>query len=149
MIRVLCLIAVVLMLPAGLLPQQPAASHAQTSVPYMVMTRMGPTDKSLFRWKGLDGSTVLVWNTLKGYGWGTFLTSKQTADPQKIERMKKDLDDVRARVTLYGDVSPAEGGPLCNQNHQGAHGKIKNGDVPPVAPWIPDRSSPLQSSPLT
>ncbi len=69
---------------------------SQTDVPFMVMTRMGPTDKSLFRWKGLDGSRVLVWNTLKGYGWGTFLTSKQTADPQKIERMKKDLNDVRA-----------------------------------------------------
>ncbi len=68
----------------------------QARVPYMVMTRMGPTDKSLFRWVGLDGSRVLVWNTLKGYGWGTFITSKQTADPQKIERMKKDLEDVRA-----------------------------------------------------
>ncbi len=69
---------------------------AQSNVPYMVMTRMGPTDKSLFYWKGLDGSRVLVWNSLKGYGWGTFLTSKQTADSQKIERMKKDLNDVRA-----------------------------------------------------
>lgn len=67
-----------------------------SGVPYMVMTRMGPTDKSLFHWKGLDGSRVLVWNTIKGYGWGTFLTSKQTADPQKIERMRKDLNDVRA-----------------------------------------------------
>ncbi len=69
---------------------------SQTGVPFMVMTRMGPTDKSLFRWKGLDGSRVLVWNTLKGYGWGTFLTSRQTADPEKVERMKKDLNDVRA-----------------------------------------------------
>jgi hypothetical protein len=69
---------------------------SQAQVPFMVMTRMGPTDKSLFRWKGLDGSTVLVWNTLKGYGWGTFLTSKETADAEKLQRIRKDLNDVRA-----------------------------------------------------
>ncbi|MFB3903783.1 MAG: glycoside hydrolase family 38 C-terminal domain-containing protein [Acidobacteriota bacterium] len=69
---------------------------AQVKVPFMVMTRMGPTDKSLFRWKGLDGSQVLVWNTLKGYGWGTFLTSKRTPDADKLDRMRKDLADVRA-----------------------------------------------------
>ncbi len=69
---------------------------AQTRTPFMVMTRMGPSDKSLFRWKGLDGSQVLVWSTLKGYGWGTFLTSKETPDTRKLERMKKDLDEVRA-----------------------------------------------------
>jgi len=69
---------------------------AQTKVPFMVMTRMGPTDKSLFRWKAPDGSEALVWNTLKGYGWGTFLTSKRTPDADKLERMRKDLVDVRA-----------------------------------------------------
>jgi len=69
---------------------------AQSKTPFMVMTRMGPTDKSLFRWKALDGSKVLVWNTLKGYGWGTFLTSQKTQDAEKIERMKKDLSDVQA-----------------------------------------------------
>ncbi len=69
---------------------------AQARVPYMVMTRMGPTDKSLFRWRGLDGSRVLVWNTLKGYGWGTFLTSQRTPDADKLDRMRKDLADVRA-----------------------------------------------------
>ncbi len=48
---------------------------ARSRVPYMVMTRMGPADKSLFYWKAPDGSKALVWHTLKGYGWGTFLTS--------------------------------------------------------------------------
>ncbi len=69
---------------------------AQAKIPFMVMTRMGPTDKSLFRWKALDGSQVLVWNTLKGYGWGTFLTSKRAPDADKLDRMRKDLADVRA-----------------------------------------------------
>ncbi len=73
---------------------------SQSRVPFMVMTRMGPTDKSLFRWKGLDGSRVLVWNALKGYGWGAFLTSKQSGDAQKRERMKRDLDEIRATTAV-------------------------------------------------
>lgn len=69
---------------------------AQARVPYMVMTRMGPTDISLFRWKALDGSSALVWNALKGYGWGTFLTSASIAEADKVARMRKDLADVQA-----------------------------------------------------
>ncbi len=68
---------------------------ARSRVPYMVMTRMGPADKSLFYYKAPDGSRVLVWNTLKGYGWGTFITSKKLTDEQKRERFEKDLADVR------------------------------------------------------
>ncbi len=68
----------------------------QTRVPFMVMTRMGPSDTSLFRWRAPDGSTALVWNTLKGYGWGTFLSSKTQLDEQKRERFRKDLAEVRA-----------------------------------------------------
>jgi alpha-mannosidase len=67
----------------------------QTRIPYMVMTRMGPTDKPLFNWKAPDGSKVLVWNSLKGYGWGTFLTSKTTSDDQKREHLQRDLADLR------------------------------------------------------
>ncbi len=69
---------------------------SQSRVPFMVMTRMGPTDKSLFQWKGLDGSKALVWSTLKGYGWGTFLSSKTQLDEQKRERFRKDVAEVRA-----------------------------------------------------
>jgi alpha-mannosidase len=65
-------------------------------VPAMVMTRMGPADRSLFFWKAPDGSRVLVWSTLKGYGWGTFLTSRTTTDEEKRQRLLKDLDEVRA-----------------------------------------------------
>ncbi len=71
---------------------------ARSRVPYMVMTRMGPADKSLFYYKGLDGSRVLTWNTVKGYGWGTFITSKTLTDEQKRARFQKDLADV-ARTT--------------------------------------------------
>ncbi len=68
----------------------------QSRVPYAVMTRMGPTDKSLFLWKAPDGSKTLIWNALKGYGWGTFLTSQTTSDEQKQERLRKDVADLRA-----------------------------------------------------
>jgi hypothetical protein len=75
-------------------PQLPQILR-QARVPYMVMTRMGPSDKSLFHWKAPDGSPVLVWTTLKGYGWGTFLTSKTLTAEQKHARFDKDLADVR------------------------------------------------------
>jgi alpha-mannosidase len=67
---------------------------ARSGVPYMVMTRMGPSDKSLFYYRALDGSKALTWNTLKGYGWGTFITSKTSTDEQKRTRFQKDIDDV-------------------------------------------------------
>jgi alpha-mannosidase len=68
---------------------------SQAHVPYMVMTRMGPSDHSLFRWKAPDGSTALVWNTIKGYGWGTFLTSKTTTLDEKRVRLQKEVDSIR------------------------------------------------------
>lgn len=67
----------------------------QSRVPYMVMPRMGPTDKSLFYYKSPDGSQVLVWNALKGYGWGTFLTSTKTSYEEKRQRLEHDLADLR------------------------------------------------------
>ena len=66
----------------------------QSRIPYSVMTRMGPTDKSLFYWRSPDGSKALVWNALKGYGWGTFLTSKNMSDEQKQQRLRRDLADL-------------------------------------------------------
>jgi hypothetical protein len=63
----------------GYTPQLPQILQ-QSRVPYAVMTRMGPADKSLFRWQAPDGSKVLLWNSLKGYGWGTFLTSCKFAE---------------------------------------------------------------------
>ncbi len=68
---------------------------ARSGVPYMVMTRMGPVDKSLFYYRAPDGSKALTWNTLKGYGWGTFITSKRLTEEEKSQRLEKDIADVR------------------------------------------------------
>ena len=72
---------------------------SQLRVPFMMMTRMGPSDKSLFYWKAPDGSKTLVWSTLKGYGWGTFLTNPTTSDADKLARFRKDVSDVRVTTT--------------------------------------------------
>ena len=78
----------------GYTPQFPQILNL-SRVPFAVMTRMGPTDKSLFYWKSPDGSRALIWNALKGYGWGTFLTSKNMSDEQKRQRLAKDVADLR------------------------------------------------------
>ena len=64
-------------------------------VPYVVITRMGPNDKYAFNWTSPNGSKVLAWNSLKGYGWGTFLTSTTRSDEEKRERFLGDLADVQ------------------------------------------------------
>src|SRR5207237_2535254 len=51
------------------LPQILAGFH----IPFMVMTRIGPADRSLFNWESPDGSKSLVWNAIHGYGWGIHL----------------------------------------------------------------------------
>jgi len=68
---------------------------AKSDTPFMVQTRMGPPDCLLFRWWSPDGSTALVWNAVKGYGWGTFLTSTSMSDEQKQQRIQKDVADLR------------------------------------------------------
>lgn len=85
----------------GYTPQFPQLLQ-EARVPFMVMTRMGPSDKSLFYWKAPNGSRALAWNTLKGYGWGTFLSSKTQLDEQKRERFRKDLAEVKA--TTVGPI---------------------------------------------
>ena len=76
-------------------PQYPQVL-SQSGVPFMVMTRMGPSTNSLFRWKAPDGSKALVWSTLKGYGWGTFLSSTTQLDEEKRARFRKDVAEVSA-----------------------------------------------------
>lgn len=78
----------------GYTPQFPQILRL-SGVPYAVMTRMGPADKLLFHWVAPDGSKVLVWNALKGYGWGTFLTSKTLTLQQKLQRLQSDLAALR------------------------------------------------------
>jgi hypothetical protein len=68
----------------------------KADTPYMVMTRMGPPDKSLFHWKAPDGSGVLVWNTVKGYGWGAGLGLHHDLDDRRLASIAADLDSVLA-----------------------------------------------------
>ncbi len=61
----------------------------KADTPYMVMTRMGPPDRSLFRWKAPDGSAILVWNTIKGYGWGADLGLHLDLDDARLASDRK------------------------------------------------------------
>jgi len=85
----------------GFVPQFPQMLK-QAGIPYMVMTRMGPPDKSLFDWKSPDGSKVLVWNTIRGYGWGVHLNLHGDLDEQRIKTLQKELEEVR--TTAPGPV---------------------------------------------
>jgi alpha-mannosidase len=67
----------------------------KADTPYMVMTRMGPPDRSLFHWKGPDGSAVLVWNTIKGYGWGADLGLHRDLDNVRLADIAGDVDSVQ------------------------------------------------------
>ena len=64
-------------------------------LPFMVMTRMGPPDCSMFRWRAPDGSSALVWYSLKGYGWGIGLGLHREMDSNVLAKVVRDLDQVR------------------------------------------------------
>jgi hypothetical protein len=73
----------------------------------MVMTRMGPRDLSLFHWKAPDGSSVLVWNTINGYGWGVGSGLHLDLDKDRLATLSHEIKDVagydqRARVSGVG-----------------------------------------------
>ena len=83
----------------------------KADTPYMVMTRMGPPDRSLFHWKAPDGSAILVWNTIKGYGWGADLGLHLDLDDARLAAIASDVDSVQA--TTAGPVYYGLGyGPL-------------------------------------
>lgn len=69
---------------------------AKSDVPYIIMTRMGPPDKSLFRWKSPDGTSTLLWYVDKGYGWGVELGLHKDLDDNRFARIKRDLASVQA-----------------------------------------------------
>ncbi len=83
---------------------------SKAGVPYMVMTRMGPPDRSLFRWKAPDGSGILAWHSFKGYSWGVNLGLHRDLDEQGLARIVKDVADVQA--TTAGPVFLAWGTDL-------------------------------------
>lgn len=72
---------------------------SKASIPYMVMTRMGPRDLSLFHWKAPDGSSVLVWNTINGYGWGVGLGLHLDLDKDRLEAAAGDIKNVQATTS--------------------------------------------------
>ena len=86
------------------------------ATPYMVMTRMGPRDLSLFRWKAPDGSAVLVWNTLNGYGWGVGLGLHLDLDQDRLKAVASDIKDVEA--TTSGPVYMGWGTDLFAPNEK-------------------------------
>ena len=69
---------------------------SKSDTPFMVMTRMGPRDLSLFHWKAPDGSTALVWNTVNGYGWGVGLGLHLDLDKDKVQAIARDISAVQA-----------------------------------------------------
>ena len=68
---------------------------AKSGTPYMVMTRMGPPDQPLFRWKAPDGSTALVWDTLRGYGWGVSLGLHRDLDDARLKKIADEVAGVQ------------------------------------------------------
>jgi len=82
----------------GFTPQYPQILK-EAGIPYMVMTRMGPSDHSLFFWKAPDGSRVLTWFTLKGYGWGAHLGLHEPLDENRRSLVEKELAQVESTTT--------------------------------------------------
>lgn len=65
-------------------------------IPYMVMTRMGPIDVPYFQWKSPDGSSALVWDTVKGYGWGVHLGLHRDLTAAALDRIRREVSAVQS-----------------------------------------------------
>lgn len=74
----------------GFTPQFPQMLN-KADVPEMVMSRMGPIDKPLFRWQAPDGSDELVWS-VRGYGLGAHLQLHGDLTEENIAAIKKELE---------------------------------------------------------
>ena len=81
----------------GFTPQFPQMLR-QAGIPFMVITRIGPSDRWLFDWKSPNGSKVLVWNEPHGYGWGAHLGFHADMTPEKRAALEKELRDVGANA---------------------------------------------------
>jgi alpha-mannosidase len=79
----------------GFTPQYPQLLR-EAEVPFMVMTRMGPKDKSLFNWQAPDGSKVMVWNAIYGYCWGAQLDLPDILSAEKREKLEQQIERVQA-----------------------------------------------------
>ena len=65
-------------------------------IPYMVMTRMGPVDTPYFQWKSPDGSSALVWDAVKGYGWGVGLGLHRDLTEASLDRIRREVSAVQS-----------------------------------------------------
>ncbi len=72
---------------------------AQTGIPYMVMTRMGPSDHPLFRWRSPDGSRVLAWSG-GHYGAATRFGFDSSVDEARRAALLKYVNDLHAASPL-------------------------------------------------
>lgn len=77
----------------GYTPQYPQILRL-ADTPYSVMTRMGPSDKSLFYWAAPDGSKALTWFSLKGYGWGAHLRLHDDLGAAQLKTVEKELGEI-------------------------------------------------------
>lgn len=100
----------------GFTPQYPQIL-AKSDVPYMIMTRLGPENNSLFNWIAPDGSKALVWDTKKGYGWGVNLGFHKAGltDDEK-SRIKKEVNDMG--LTTVGPIYMGWGVDLWSPNEK-------------------------------
>ncbi len=127
----------------------------------MVMTRMGPPDHALFRWKAPDGSRVLIWNTLKGYGWGVSLGLHRDLDDTRVAEIGSEVAAVQRYspgpvymgwgTDLFAPSEKViENIPLLNQRLAPMHFRIAIAqqyfDAAREAPGIPDISGEIPSS---
>ena len=102
----------------GFTPQFPQILQ-RAGIPFMVMTRMGPSNQPLFDWKSPDGSKVLVWNEPHGYGWGVHLGFHTDMTAQQREVLEKELREVRAQVS--GPIFVPWGVDLWSPNEKIGH----------------------------
>jgi alpha-mannosidase len=88
----------------------------KSNTPYLVMTRMGPHDVSLFHWKAPDGSSVLTWNTINGYGWGVGLELHKDLTADRINSVVTDIHE--RETTASGPIFLGWGTDLFAPNEQ-------------------------------
>jgi alpha-mannosidase len=72
---------------------------SKADVPYAMVTRMFPPDRSLFRWKAPDGSTTLAWHAIKGYGWGAGLGLHEDLSEQQLAAVGREVNEVQATTS--------------------------------------------------
>ena len=117
---------------------------AKADIPFMVMTRMGPTNNSLFYYRAPDGSRSLVWNTIKGYGWGVGLGLHRTnLDESKIFGSIREISATTAGPIYLGwgtDLfAPSENLPgnikLLNERAGGEPTRVAGDGPGRPSPW--------------